>query len=189
MKIDEKGCDRYICPHCGYPKHLMSFVSGNSCGGRIWSDGRKEFPMMHRPSPIQRCNHCNRFFYLENAVYEYISERSLMLKIERQLRHEEQKVGHVITRPPTRQEIQNNMEEALKEAFSNGFGDLNVYELFEAFKDIVHEQTSREQIISYYLNYIWSYNAVSSHDSTLDAHFELCASKLIRIVSVSAVTS
>ena len=67
MIIDELGVDKLICPICGNPKYLRTICSGNTFGGRIWSDSRHEYPMMLSHSTIQICNHCGHYFHIDNA--------------------------------------------------------------------------------------------------------------------------
>ena len=41
------------CPFCGSEKEVMSLVSGNTFGGTVWSDTRREYPMLPEVSPLQ----------------------------------------------------------------------------------------------------------------------------------------
>lgn len=50
------------CPHCGEIKPVLSLVSGNTIGGRQWSDTKGEYPMLPRVSMVQNCPHCGRYF-------------------------------------------------------------------------------------------------------------------------------
>lgn len=56
-----------ICPNCGKTKKLLSLVSGNTCGGRLWSDTKAEYPMLPQLSPIQKCPRCGRYYFLDDA--------------------------------------------------------------------------------------------------------------------------
>lgn len=55
------------CPFCGGEKEVMSLVSGNTFGGTVWSDTRREYPMLPEVSPIQQCPHCKKYYFLEQA--------------------------------------------------------------------------------------------------------------------------
>lgn len=55
------------CPFCGGEKQVMSLVSGNTFGGTVWSDTRRHYPMLPEVSPIQRCPHCGKYFFIEQA--------------------------------------------------------------------------------------------------------------------------
>ena len=49
------------CPFCGGEKEVMSLYSGNTIGGTVWSDTRREYPMLPEVSPIQQCPHCKKY--------------------------------------------------------------------------------------------------------------------------------
>jgi len=53
------------CPFCGAKKEILSLMSGNTFGGRQWSDTKCEYPMMPDPSPIQKCPHCGKFYFID----------------------------------------------------------------------------------------------------------------------------
>ena len=55
------------CPFCGGTKEVMSLVSGNTCGGTVWSDTRRHYPMLPEVSPIQKCPHCGKYYFIEQA--------------------------------------------------------------------------------------------------------------------------
>lgn len=59
------------CPDCGAQKKLMSIVSGNTFGARLWSDGMMFAPMLPRISPVQKCPECGNFFILTDSMLEY----------------------------------------------------------------------------------------------------------------------
>ncbi len=57
----------YACPHCGALKAIVTLISGNTFGGTFWSDCRAFYPMLPKPSPVQRCTKCGHFFFLRDA--------------------------------------------------------------------------------------------------------------------------
>lgn len=59
------------CPFCGGTKEVMSLVSGNTLGGTVWSDTRREYPMLPEVSPVQKCPHCKKYYFIEQARREY----------------------------------------------------------------------------------------------------------------------
>lgn len=59
------------CPFCGGEKEVMSLVSGNTFGGTVWSDTRREYPMLPEVSPIQQCLHCKKYYFIEQAKRKY----------------------------------------------------------------------------------------------------------------------
>ena len=62
------------CPYCGGKKEVMSLISGNTCGGTVWSDTRRHYPMLPEVSPIQKCPHCGRYYFIEQAKSEYAKD-------------------------------------------------------------------------------------------------------------------
>lgn len=59
------------CPFCGSTKEVMSLASGNTLGATVWSDTRRDYPMLPEVSPIQECPHCHKFYFIEQAKHEY----------------------------------------------------------------------------------------------------------------------
>lgn len=59
------------CPYCGGTKEVMSLVSGNTFGGTVWSDTRRHYPMLPEVSPIQKCPHCGKYYFIEQARREH----------------------------------------------------------------------------------------------------------------------
>lgn len=62
------------CPYCGGTKEVMSLVSGNTFGGTVWSDTRRHYPMLPEVSPIQKCPHCGKYYFIEQARMEHAKE-------------------------------------------------------------------------------------------------------------------
>ena len=62
------------CPYCGGTKRVMSLVSGNTFGGTVWSDTRRHYPMLPEVSPIQKCPHCGKYYFIEQANREFARE-------------------------------------------------------------------------------------------------------------------
>lgn len=63
------------CPFCGGKKEVMSLLSGNTFGATVWSDTRREYPMLPEVSPVQQCPHCQKFYFVEQANAEYDNSR------------------------------------------------------------------------------------------------------------------
>lgn len=63
------------CPYCGGDKEVMSLVSGNTLGGTVWSDTRRDYPMLPEVSPIQQCPHCGKYYFIEQAKSRYSDDR------------------------------------------------------------------------------------------------------------------
>lgn len=64
------------CPFCRGKKEVMSLISGNTFGATVWSDTRREYPMLPEVSPIQKCPHCNRYYFVEQAGMEQSEDPS-----------------------------------------------------------------------------------------------------------------
>lgn len=98
--------ERLTCPLCGGHKHILTLMSGNTFDATVWSDTKKDYPMLPSPSPVQRCSHCGGYFFYDDA------ERAT--------------VDHDVPA--------NKEERALwLEADRNWFGDLSFEETDEAF--------------------------------------------------------
>lgn len=86
------------CPFCGGEKEVMSLVSGNTFGGTVWSDTRREYPMLPEVSPIQQCPHCKKYYFIEQAKREYStdpeSERRSFMKLGNLTFHELKEAIH-----------------------------------------------------------------------------------------------
>ena len=60
-----------ICPYCGGTKEVMNVVSGNTRGYAQWSDTREDYPEFPQLSLVQRCPHCKKYYFTEDAKREY----------------------------------------------------------------------------------------------------------------------
>lgn len=59
--------ERLTCPQCGGHKYISSLASGNTFGATVWSDTKKDYPMLPTPSPVQKCPHCGGYFFYDDA--------------------------------------------------------------------------------------------------------------------------
>ena len=59
------------CPHCGGKKEVMSLMSGNTCRVTVWTDTRRDYPMLPQVSPIQRCPDCGKYYFLDQCESKY----------------------------------------------------------------------------------------------------------------------
>lgn len=59
------------CPYCGGEKEVMTLVRGNTFGGTVWSDTRRDYPMLPEVSPIQQCPHCGKYYFIEQSKSRY----------------------------------------------------------------------------------------------------------------------
>jgi hypothetical protein len=63
----------YKCPKCGRKAVCGSIRSGNTCGARFYSDGKRIAPMLPEFPYIIKCKGCMTFYWLEeeNNIGEY----------------------------------------------------------------------------------------------------------------------
>jgi hypothetical protein len=54
------------CPTCGGLLKRETWLSGNTFGAKLYTDGRQVAPMMPWQPPMSRCPHCSAFFWLAN---------------------------------------------------------------------------------------------------------------------------
>ena len=59
------------CPFCRGKKEVMSLISGNTFGATVWSDTRRDYPMLPEVSPIQQCPDCHKYYFIDQAKSEY----------------------------------------------------------------------------------------------------------------------
>ncbi len=59
------------CPFCGGKKEVISLISGNTYSATVWSDTRREYPMLPEVSPVQQCPHCQKYYFVEQAQSEH----------------------------------------------------------------------------------------------------------------------
>lgn len=58
------------CPFCGGQKLIESIGSGNTFGGTVWSDTKQVYPYLPRPSEIQWCRQCGKYYFYEDSKPE-----------------------------------------------------------------------------------------------------------------------
>ena len=60
--------DLYKCPHCGALKVLHSSYGYNISGVVRWSDSKKYYPQIQKPSYVQHCSSCGIYFFIEEET-------------------------------------------------------------------------------------------------------------------------
>lgn len=68
MKLEK--CQLATCPHCGTQKKIVRLISGNTIGAVLWSDSKQIAPMLPFASPLQKCPHCNHFYFMYDVNVE-----------------------------------------------------------------------------------------------------------------------
>lgn len=69
------GNSRIItCPYCGEEKEIMSLVSGNTFGAKLWSDNKRIAPMLPEISLVQKCPKCGKYYVTSRQEVKYAEE-------------------------------------------------------------------------------------------------------------------
>ncbi len=55
----------FRCPFCWGPKRFSTLASGNTCYATIWSDTRRDYPLLPQISPILQCSYCHKYFFTD----------------------------------------------------------------------------------------------------------------------------
>ncbi len=54
----------YACPRCGALVKWRGVKSGNTFGSKLYSDGKRESPMLPQISDLVKCESCSAFYWL-----------------------------------------------------------------------------------------------------------------------------
>ena len=139
---------RLTCPHCGRHKYIESLMSGNTLTGTVWSDSKKDYPMLPSTSPIQRCPQCGAYYFYDEGKPVELNEKEFRKMIKVKGLPEE--------------EIERQYRGALykwrKEAVINGFGNLNEQESREAYESLYSKSLSRRKKTSLLITRFYAFN-------------------------------
>lgn len=115
------------CPYCGGTKEVMTLISGNTCGGTVWSDTRRHYPMLPEVSPIQKCPHCGKYYFIEQAKsryaddYKYCGELGTLSYSE--LKEAKEQMEHLTLSPMQRWIINHMLFMAYNDEFRRTDGE------------------------------------------------------------------
>lgn len=56
------------CPNCKELVKYYSLISGNTFGSVLWSDGKRESPMMLNTPSVVQCHNCLNIYWLQDAT-------------------------------------------------------------------------------------------------------------------------
>jgi len=56
------------CPSCGHPGEKRTFISGNTFGAELWSDGKQIAPMLPQFPWLVKCKKCGKFFHTDSKL-------------------------------------------------------------------------------------------------------------------------
>ena len=62
------------CPFCGTEKQIMSLVSGNTIGAKVWSDNKQKAPMLPEISYVQKCPHCGKYYIMDRQDVKFAED-------------------------------------------------------------------------------------------------------------------
>ena len=96
-----------------------------------WSDYKHDLPLFPRPSPIQKCTSCHKYFFYADSLAEIIDIRGLSIKKRDQIR---------------------------RESLSNGFGNLSYEEMNEAYEMLYSDSLPEKQKRTLYEKWIHAFN-------------------------------
>ena len=140
---------RLTCPHCGGHKYIESIMSGNTFRGTMWSDGKKDYPMLPSPSPIQICPKCGKYYFYEDGKPLSMDFEAFKNAIKDKSRLDDA-------------EIEKQYRIALrswdKEAGVNGFGLLNEQESREAYAFLYSDSLPEQRKANVLITRLFSFN-------------------------------
>ena len=55
------------CPYCSHIIYEVYPISGNTINGKMWSDGKKYYPMWIKPLSVVKCIGCERYYFTADA--------------------------------------------------------------------------------------------------------------------------
>ena len=145
---------KLTCPHCGGHKHIMSIASGNTFGGTIWSDSKRDFPMLPQPSLIQYCPHCGHYFFYEDGNAKAVPS--------------EQRTPKNLWRTKTDKDEQFQADNAQsdewkmirEETYTNRFGELSFEQVDAAYDELSSESLTDERLNQLLFLWLFIFNDV-----------------------------
>lgn len=134
----------------------MSIASGNTFGATIWSDSKRDYPMLPQPSVVQYCPHCGHYFFFEDA------ERTDVM-IDR----EKRKISWGILIGKEQEEDVSSAEEYRakwkpieEDVHRNHFGELTFEQTDQAFDELFMDDLSDERKNQLLFLWLFKYNDV-----------------------------
>ena len=141
---------RLICPHCNGHKHIMSIASGNTFGGTIWSDSKRDFPMLPQPSLIQYCPHCGHYFFYEDGKAKALPS--------------EQDKPKILWRKEAKKDEQSQTDYKWRmvqeETFANRFGELSFEQIDAAYDELSSDSLADERLNQLLFLWLFIFNDV-----------------------------
>lgn len=148
---------RLTCPHCGKSKYILSIASGNTFGATHWSDTKHDYPMLRHPSLVQRCPHCDGYFFYEDSKPvdcnpDALSEKHSLTDWDAEWS------GDAGNATISEKKDRKRYWERWEKANANGFGDLTFGETDAAFDGLyASADKTRQQM----LLFMWLYSLMT----------------------------
>ena len=139
---------RLTCPHCGGYKFIESILSGNTFRGTVWSDSKKDYPMLPSTSPIQRCPKCGAYYFYEEGKPVDMNEKEFRKTLK----------GIKLSETDIEKQYRKALNEWSDEACNNGFGHLNEQESREAYKSLYSESLSKQKKTNLLVTRLYAFN-------------------------------
>ena len=148
-----------VCPFCGKEKEIMSLISGNTFGAKLWSDNKQIAPMLPEISYVQKCPHCGKYYITGRQEVKYAKDGYSFEK-------------GLLTYP----EMKEAFAQISEEGFLNEKEEINVrMMLHHAYNDYYY-RTDEKKVISeedktlFHENGLWLINNLIT-DSVMKAEF------------------
>lgn len=139
---------RLTCPHCGGYKYIESILSGNTFRGTVWSDSKKDYPMLPSTSPIQRCPKCGAYYFYEEGKPVDMNENEFRKTL----------TGIKLSETDIEKQYRKALNEWSDEACNNGFGHLNEQESREAYESLYSESLSKQKKSNLLVTRLYAFN-------------------------------
>lgn len=145
---------RLTCPYCCGYKHIQTLLSGNTFGSTLWSDSKRDCPMLPSMPPVQRCPHCRKYYFYEDADPKLMRKESgpntwideMMLELNQK-------------RKKKKKPEPDPEEEAIwKEAKKNGFGELTFKQVDAAYSALYRPELPAERKNELLFMWLFAYN-------------------------------
>lgn len=139
---------RLTCPHCGGYKYIESILSGNTFRGTVWSDSKKDYPMLPSTSPIQRCPKCGAYYFYEEGKPVDMNENEFRKTL----------TGIKLSETDIEKQYRKALNEWSDETCNNGFGHLNEQESREAYESLYSESLSKQKKSNLLVTRLYAFN-------------------------------
>ncbi len=149
---------KLTCLYCHGHKYIESISTGNTFDATIWSDYKKEYPMLPQPFPVQKCSKCGKYYFYRDSIpkegvfqwigrqferfyINFIDDGTYSMKKSKELW------------PP-----QELYDQIMQESYSNGFGDLSFEEMNAAYDMLYSDRLPEKKKIILIMEWFYAFN-------------------------------